>query len=606
VFCKRRLSVLILIFVFAACRHRETGAPVRVAVVPFENLTDDPAQDAAGRAAAGAIVYDLAGSRSICAELEGSTGGAHEIHAAEILIGYFSTRSGALDLHAVLEDSARGRALQTWEFSGAEADGLRPLADELAKKLSADGRPFGTHSAQAFRDYGKALGETNGAEAIADLEAANQADRRFAESYLDRARILASAGQRDAANETIRAGLAAGGDAIDLARLGALEAALRGDAPGREARLRELARLTPADAQIARELAELEFARRDFAAASRDYKQATSLNPEDAPVWNQLGYARAYAQDLAGARLALEQYGRLLPPEDANALDSAGEVSFYLGDFAGAEKYFLGANQKNGAEFRGEEWLKAAEARLMTGDRNQADGYFRKYLEAARRGNATGYLTAEWEFLTGRRRQAMEALGRTTGSLQGDLQAAALSELAIWKMETGDAAQAAQLSRSALQAATSDRWRTVASLASQIIEGKHGGDSGMTNAFVSVFSRDFPGVIPALEEIYRETNPLKDGETRLLLAWALVEADRVSDAAPLAAICPFPFTPESPFASLVFPRYLFLRAVTEEKAGKRAEARQDYKLFLEYAGDVPDVFGDEARARKNLAALGAS
>ena len=35
-----------------------------------------------------------------------------------------------------------------------------------------------------------------------------------------------------------------------------------------------------------------------------------------------------------------------------------------------------------------------------------------------------------------------------------------------------------------------------------------------------------------------------------------------------------------------------------EKEGKRADAKRSYELYLKYAGDVADIFGDEAVARK--------
>jgi hypothetical protein len=42
------------------------------------------------------------------------------------------------------------------------------------------------------------------------------------------------------------------------------------------------------------------------------------------------------------------------------------------------------------------------------------------------------------------------------------------------------------------------------------------------------------------------------------------------------------------FASLIFPRYLFLRGAVLEHAGKRDEARKSDQLYLKYAGDLPD------------------
>ncbi len=93
-----------------------------------------------------------------------------------------------------------------------------------------------------------------------------------------------------------------------------------------------------------------------------EYRVATQLDPEAPQTWNELGYALAWAKDLSGAREALGQYQRLAP-ENVNALDSQGEVSYMLGDFKAAAEYFEKAAARNPAEL-----LKAAEARLMAGD----------------------------------------------------------------------------------------------------------------------------------------------------------------------------------------------------------------------------------------------
>jgi hypothetical protein len=213
---------------------------------------------------------------------------------------------------------------------------------------------------------------------------------------------------------------------------------------------------------------------------------------------------------------------------------------------------------------------------------------------------------AEWEFLTGRRQQAVATLQRALPALQGDAQAAALCDLAIWKLQSGDETEAAGLAARAVQASVSDRARALSALCVAVADRRQNADSAVAQAYRSVFARDFRSAAPEIEKQYLATDPMKDGQVRSLLAWALVETGRNAEASKLLALYPFPFTAESPFSLLVFPRYLFLRAVEEERGNKRAEARRDYKLFLEYSGDVTDIFGDEARARKSLTELGAS
>src|ERR1700729_1139073 len=117
-------------------------------------------------------------------------------------------------------------------------------------------------------------------------------------------------------------------------------------------------------------------------------------------------------RNLNGARQAIQEYEKLAPA-DANALDSLGEVSFFLGDFESAAKYFEQAAKENRGEF-----MKAAEARLMTGDLKAADTLAAKYLGSAQSPRAA-YQMAQWEFVTGRKAAGI-ALMKT--DLDGELQ----------------------------------------------------------------------------------------------------------------------------------------------------------------------------------------
>jgi tetratricopeptide (TPR) repeat protein len=328
---------------------------------------------------------------------------------------------------------------------------------------------------------------------------------------------------------------------------------------------------------------------------------ATRLNPDEPETWNQLGYALAFSQDLAGARAALEHYQELSPKENVNSLDSLGEVSFFLGDFTGAAKYFLEADQKNRGEFGGGELLKAAEARLLAGDLREGDALFEQYA-ALFQGGRAAFQRAQWGFLTGRRRAAMASLEKTIATLAGDEQSAALSQLAIWKLETGDSKAAADLANQAVARAASPPARNLSEVC-RVVATAPGAASGsrMADAYALVFARKFSEATPPLEDLYRQTDPNRDGQIRTMLAWAYVETNRVADADGLLRVYPIPFSSgESIFASVIFPRYLFLRGVVLETQGKRAEARAAYELFLKYAGDVPDIFGDDATARRNL------
>jgi Flp pilus assembly protein TadD len=183
--------------------------------------------------------------------------------------------------------------------------------------------------------------------------------------------------------------------------------------PDKQARIRALAtkvKVSPANAGLLADLGAAQMAARDFGGAARSYQQATALNPDDPLAWNQLGYALAWTKDLKAARAALERYEKL-SPDEANPRDSLGEVSFFLGDFAGAERYFEQAALRAPAEM-----LKAAQARLMMGDLQGADALFGKYVQAFPKDRAA-LLVAQWESITGRRVQSEPTVGGPIGLL---------------------------------------------------------------------------------------------------------------------------------------------------------------------------------------------
>jgi tetratricopeptide (TPR) repeat protein len=611
VFCRRELSLsTITIFLILAplgCSRGRKPAVERLAIVPFENLSSDSNLNWAGRAISSALVYDLAPSPERNAQSVDSTSGAYTLGASEMLEGYFSESGGRLVLVATLENLGKTKTLASYELRGPAPEGVLPLVNQLAKRISADARPFGTRNSEAYRAYGNALIGADAEAVRKGLEVATAADPHFAMAYLVWARLLGTQGEREQALQKLQAARAASPDAIDAAEIDYFSASLTSDVDGRAMALEALTRLTPANANWFKELAGLRLAQRRFQEAAQNYVAAARLAGDDAELWNQLGYAYAFEQDLASANRALEHYERMLGPRDSNALDSLGEVNFFLGDFSEAEKYFLEAEEKNGPR-RGEELRKAAEARLMVGDLAGADGIFQKYLALAQpsQRQAAGFDQAQWEFLTGRRKSGMARLERLIPSLVADAQSLALCQLAVWKLETGATAEGAELARRAEGLARSPRTRGLSAICKAIAAGPgSAAGSPAVQAYVLLFARKYAEAVGPLETVYRETNPGVDGQVRTLLAWADVEAGRIAEARSLVQIYPLPLSAGDPvFASLIFPRILYLRGVVLEKEGKKSKAKQSFEFFLKYAGDVGDVFGDDVVARRGVGAGG--
>jgi Flp pilus assembly protein TadD len=467
--------------------------------------------------------------------------------------------------------------VESFELDGAASAGFLPLMNELARRLSSDARVFGTSNENAFRFYGEALAARDSKTVEQALQQATDADPRFAAAYVDQVKMLADTGNREGARQVVQAGQRARMDPIDRANLEYVAATANGDASDRIKALELLTAATPANANIYRELGAMRFVRREFQRSAIEYRAAARLGPNDPRTWNELGYAQAWAKDLSGAREALVQYQKL-SPEDANVLDSQGEVSYLGGDFKSAAEYFERAAAKNPAE-----WVKAAEARLMMGDLQGADGLFLKRLGPG----ASGQIQmAQWEFLTGRGTAGMARLEKLAAGSNGDLQSVAFSQLSIWKLETGDRTAAADLANQAVARAQGPFARELSAASRYFASGTAPGPgTTMTDAYALLFAKKYREALPVLQANYGLTNPSADGQVRTLLAWAYVEIGAIDQAAPLLDPYPLPLSSGNPvFASVVFPRYLFLRGVVLEKAGKREEARKSFELYSKYGG----------------------
>ncbi len=575
-------STIVIAVVTGGCARRPVRTVERLAVLPLENLTSDPLSNWYSRASSAVVEYDLAGAKNVFAKTVDSLSAAQSMQASRALEGYFFERNGRLAIRATVEDLRTAKAVEHIEIEGPIAEGWLPLANELARRLHSGARHFGTNSEQAFRFYGEALA-ASGAESIKQaLESAKAADPGFAAIYLQQARLLAGAGARDGALQAIQAGEQVNQlDSIDRADLQYVAAAASGDMHARIQALETLARATPANATVFFDLGEAQFARRNFQEAVRNYQAASLLNPEELRTWNELGYALAWTGNLNGARQAIQEYEKLAPA-DVNALDSLGEVSFLLGDFESAAKYFQQAAQKSPPEF-----LKAAEARLMLGDLRDADTLFAKYLGPVQ-GTRAAYQMAQWEFLTGRRPAGLSAMEKLLLNLAQDEQALALSQLAIWKLEAGDGKAAMDLANQAVAHAQGPQARRIAAVSRYIASGS-GITSGSTlvDAYSLLLAQKYREAVPLLQKEYEATGPSADGQIRVLLAWARVETGGFTEAAKLLEICPLPLSSGDPmFASLIFPRYFALRAAVLEKQGKADEAKKNRDLYMKYAGEA--------------------
>ena len=469
------LAVTLLATLILSCRPRKPAGVERLAILRFENLTGDDSLNWAGRAVSEVIIADLAGSRALSAVTFG------QLHAAdsrlgtrpvaapgisaerpaallagvhEILYGRVSRAGTRLRLDAGLFDNSRGKIVRVLSAMAPESQGVIPLADSLAKELATPVRTFETQIDQAMREYCAGLESPDAHAAAEAFSRAVSADPNFGQAYLAWAQSAAAQNDRAEA-ERILALASAHGNAIpelERSRIALLTVELRGDTTASLRALETVAQLDPTDAGLIRRLAREKLRARRYREAAESLQQALTVQPDNPELWNDLGYAEMFAGDLTAAGTALDEYRRI-EPSDPNALDSLGDVHFYFGQFAPAEKYYREAFEKDNVFNDGAAVLKAAHARLRTGDTSGADALFNQYMDARRNADPLQHLRrAEWQFLSGRRKLAVEQLEGYSRNLPAEATSFAPqmnTQLAVWELEMGDRTRAHQFAQQA-------------------------------------------------------------------------------------------------------------------------------------------------------------
>ncbi len=400
-FCRTSAAFAAILFyslLLGGCNRSAQRGVERLAIAPFENLSDDAALNWMGPAISEAVAAQIEGSSTMQPVALASP------EATGVLRGYFTVAGGRITLKAQRENLKSRRIVRTFTIQGD----ILSVADTLARELDAGARPYETKNPEALKAYieGSVMGDA------AVLERAIALDPGYGAPYLALARLRLVRGDRAAFQEVLARARAQGSRIAETRRaeLDLLAADADGDGPAQQRALLSLSRFRPADAGIPRRLAIAYTAAHRYDEAVVWYRRATSLDPSNGPTWNQFGYVEAYRKNLQGARSALLQYARLAP-RDSNPLDSLGEVHYYLGAFPDAEQYFLQAYDKDPSFQGGAELYKAARARLMTGDVAGADQVFRRYADArkAARDPLLPYREAQWRSLTGRGRDPVNA-----------------------------------------------------------------------------------------------------------------------------------------------------------------------------------------------------
>ena len=626
--CWRRCCILPLILLATCARPPARTGPDRIAILRFENMGSDLSTDWQGRALTEILTQQVDGiptarlhsfDRTLGSRPVSAPGISTEVTealaagATRVAYGEFAERNGHLETRLTVEDLRTGKMIKVAEAK-VPAGEIFEAALTLARQISPHPVSYPSHNAGALMHYAKALESNDSAIAERELEQAVAADPDFPAPYTPLAQAKLQRQDRAGAEDVLQKGIA--NTAIpprDRTRFEVELAQLRGDTTARMAALARLAKLDPNDAAVWRTLGELAFVRHDFPQARQAFEKVVTITPDDPDMYNALGYATVQAGDLDAAVAAIKRY-RTLRPKEANPIDSLGDIYVVAGKLAEAESYYLETN-KTFPGFLGDiDLMKAAMARLMTGDIAAADKIAGQYFSARQQAKdpVVDYRRAQWDWIAGRRTQAareMEAFaGATAANLTlRDTASHAWSDLTIWHLMLGNRDAAAQSAQKAISLATQTsagnavvaRFLTLPDASpaewGNRANQQFGAQTAIKNialVYALLFNRQFVAAQAILEPTWTNGATLPDEEgLPVLLAWCYIENGRPKDAEPLLRAYPIPPSGgPSAYTGVYFPRFFYLRARLEP------QPEDDYRKFLTLSGSSPLIWGEEKKA----------
>ena len=353
----RLRGLCVTVFFLSSCTSGPRPVGDRRVFVPFEYLGSDPASGWIG----------IALSRIASIETDSLSASnvreAQSTNAQQVIQGFVTGHPGDLRVNAVIRDEQLQRTVRS-----IAAHGATPIeaATALARQITPAIKPFGTTNNDAIREYFSG----RPANAIA-------VDPNFGAAHVANIEKLLLSGQKEELPKALSAARAAKLSDLDLARV----QALAGETPkSRSDALRVLARASRDDVSLWNSAAQAALTSKDYKGAIEAFRKGLELVPTNIVFWNTLAYAQTFAGDFEGSKRSIAEYERL-QPSDANPVDSLGELNFYEGKFAEAEKLFLQANAMNNAALGGGELYRAALCRYLLGDQAKADDLVRQYLD---------------------------------------------------------------------------------------------------------------------------------------------------------------------------------------------------------------------------------
>jgi tetratricopeptide (TPR) repeat protein len=411
----------------------------RLALIPIESLASAPARIADAQALNVLLRVQLTGLEEVLPLRTSTFSDAVRQRASRVLHGYLAEDSSGLLLR-VHERSMHGKTMRVIESRNAS---MAALAADIAKQISGKTRPLPEMSNEAVAAFGAGLAMENRAAAVDSLRRAVELAPGFGEAWFSLCSALAATGRSQEAVAVMQAALVPGRaiDAISRAQIRYLAASVAQPADLPEATLM-LAKLLPADPDWQARAGAVSTRRRQYAEAERWLRAGIRADPNLGSLWNELAYAQALGGNVEGALRSLDAYARI-EPRSANPLDSRGELLFLHSRFREAADAFERAYTRDPSFMQGHMLRKAAEARLLTGDRDGAEAQMEKLFQTIpEKSSARDLARAQWEYRTGKKDQALKRLHNLAGR-----DPAGKAQLAVWLISDGKREEALQMAR---------------------------------------------------------------------------------------------------------------------------------------------------------------
>jgi TolB-like protein/Flp pilus assembly protein TadD len=422
-----------------------------IAVLPFDNMTGDPANDYLGDGLAEELMHRLAkipglqvAARRSAFAYKGKAGDVRQIAKAlgvsYVVEGSVRRQGGQVRVNAALIERASGtnRWSNSYESSGDFFAIEDDIGDQVltALKLVLKSRPAassapGGRNAVAYDHYLQGLAYLRMPGSAANLDAAErlfgealaeQPDFARAQAGLCQARVQRYALDREPAHVTDAESACSRAKALDSTAqevheaIGQLRLAT-GDAAEAESAYRQALAIVPESPDLLIGLSEALDTEGKPAEAEQALRRAIAVQPNYAAAHIAYGHfliGSGRARDAAGEY----ERGTQLAPENPNAFNNLGGAYLYLGDFDRAARAFSRSVE---LEPRRASYSNLGIVHYYRGRFGEAADMFRKAVDLAPADHRLWGNLADALLFDSRHDQAMQAYRRALELVEGEL-----------------------------------------------------------------------------------------------------------------------------------------------------------------------------------------